>query len=199
MKPLRVVIRALMRLHLVSLTLLLALLGAGCSKTRYDGGETFLSPREINAAHQGKTVLVHMKSGLKPDDSQPCVAFNMAAGLVRSGYKVSILIDARANADFLANEPAESKWGKYKLPESEKQALAAELNVPADQMPSTYLDYLKWIAAQGASIYMNSTMNLLNGTATKLQTQPKVPSFIKLLTMPEMAKLVAESEKYIAY
>ncbi len=39
------------------------------------------------AAYQGKTFLVHMKSGLKPDDTQPCVAFNTAAGLVRSGYK----------------------------------------------------------------------------------------------------------------
>lgn len=178
---------------------MLSLLIAGCSRTKYERGEIFPPPQEINAAYQGKTVLVHMKSGLKPDDTQPCVAFNMAAGLVRSGYKVSILIDARANADFLADDPAKSKWGRYKLPESEKQALGAELNLAADQIPSTYFEYLKWIADQGANIYMNSTMNLLNGTATKLQTQPKVPSFIKLLTMPEMAKLVAESEKYIAY
>lgn len=77
--------------------------------------------------------------------------------------------------------------------------MGAELNVPADQMPSTYYDYLKWIADQGATIYMNSKMNLLNGTATKVKTQPKVPPFIKLLTFPEMAKLVAGSEKYIAY
>jgi len=42
-------------------------------------------------------------------------------------------------------------------------------------------------------------MNVLNKTATKLRTQPKVPPFIKPLTFPEMAKLVAESDKYIAY
>jgi hypothetical protein len=119
--------------------------------------------------------------------------------LVRSGYKVSILIDAGANADFLADDPAKSKWGKYKLPEPVKQALAAELNLPVDQLPSSYLDYLKWIAGQGARVYMNSTMNLLNGTATKVQTQQKAPPFIKLITIPEMAKLIAESEKYIAY
>lgn len=70
-----------------------------------------------------------MKSGLKPDDTQPCVAFNMAAGLVRSGYKVAILIDAGENADFLAEDPAKSKWGGYKLPDSMKQAMAAELNL----------------------------------------------------------------------
>ncbi|MBA3883442.1 MAG: hypothetical protein H0X73_12225 [Chthoniobacterales bacterium] len=88
------------------------------------------------------------------------------------------MIDARANADFLADNPATSKWGEYKLPESEKQALVAELNLSAEQIPSTYLEYLKWIGGQGANVYMNSTMNLLNGTATKLQTQPKVPPFI---------------------
>lgn len=92
-------------LNLLLLPLTLALLGAGCSRTKYDGGEAFAPPKEINAADQGKTVLLHMKSGLKPDDTQPCVAFNMAAALVRSGYKVSILIDARANADFIADDP----------------------------------------------------------------------------------------------
>ena len=80
-----------------------------------------------------------------------------------------------------------------------KQALGAELNIPAEQMPSTYLDYLKWITDQGAQVYMNATMNVLNKTATKLRTQPKVSPFIKPLTFPEMAKLVAESDKYIAY
>lgn len=181
------------------LPLLLALLSVGCSLQKYEGGETFPPPKEVNAAHQGKTILLHMKSGLKPDDTQPCVAFNMAAGLVRSGYKVSILIDARAAADFVAEDPSKSKWGGYKLPEAMKQALGAELNIPAEQMPSTYLDYLKWMSDQGAQVYMNATMNVLNKTATKLRTQPKVPPFIKPLTFPEMAKLVAESDKYIAY
>ncbi len=96
-------------LNLLLLPILLGFLVAGCSRTKYDGGETFLPPKEINAAYQGKTFLVHLKSGLKPDDTQPCVAFNMAAGLVRSGYKVSILIDASGNADFLADNPVKSK------------------------------------------------------------------------------------------
>lgn len=171
----------------------------GCSRLKYDGDETFAPPKEVNAAYQGKTVLLHMKSGLKPDDTQPCAAFNMAAALVRSGYKVSILIDARATADFLADNPANSKWGEYKLPEPMKEAVAAELNLSPDQLPSTYLEYLKWMADQGAGVYMNGTMNLLNGTATKIRTQPKVPSFIKIITFPEMAKLLSESERYIAY
>ncbi len=94
----------------------------------------------------------------------------MAAGLVRSGYKVSILIDASGNADSLTDNPAKSKWGGYKLPEFEKQALVAELNLSAEQIPSTYLDYLKWISDQDAKVYMNSTINLLKGSATKLQT-----------------------------
>lgn len=172
---------------------------AGCGAARYAGGEEFEDPREINASHQGKSVLVHMKSGLKPDDTQPCVAFNTAAGLVRSGYKVSILIDARANADFLGPTPAETKWGKYKIPETMARAVAAELKVPFEQFPKTYMDYLKWLSDQGASIYMNATMNILSGKASSVKEQPLVPSFIKLVTFPEMARLLAESDRYIAY
>ena len=165
----------------------------------YTGGEKFEDPRVVNAAHLGKSILVHMKSGLKPDDTQPCVAFNTALGLVRSGYKVSILIDARANADFMGHSPDKSKWGGYKLPAPMVRAVADELHIPLEEFPKTYMEYMKWLSDQGASVYMNATMNILSGEASTIRDQMGVPAFIKLLTFPEMAKLLAESDRYIAY
>ena len=43
---------------------------------------------------------------------------------------------------------------------------------------------------------MNATMNILSGKASTIRDQPDVPTFIKLLTFPEMAKLLAESDRY---
>ena len=186
------------RIGVLGLPLLAVALG-GCTKPEYSGGESFPDPKEVNAAHQGKTVLVHMKGGLKPDDAQPCVAFNVALGLVKSGYKVTILIDAGANVDFLGETPEKTNWGKYKIPPAVIDALAAELDMPKEKIPTNYMALLKYISDQGASIYMNGTMNILLGKAKKVTADELVPDYIKLATVPEMARLLAESDRYIAY
>ena len=171
-------------------TFLAATLLGGCAKPEYSGGESFPDPKEVNAAHQGKTVLVHMKGGLKPDDAQPCVAFNVALGLVKSGYKVTILIDAGANTDFLGETPEKTNWGKYQLPPAVIDALAAELDMPREKIPTNYMGLLKYISDEGASIYMNGTMNILLGKAKRVREGKLVPDYIKLASVPEMAAVL---------
>lgn len=180
--------------------LAVAVLIGGCSGMQYQGGESFDAPKEINSDHQGLSILVHMKSGLEPDDTQPCVAFNVAAGFLVSGYDVAILIDAGSNGDFLGDSGgASAKWSKYELPESMIDAVSAQLHIPVEEFPKTYMEYLEWMESRGVAVYMNGTMNLLLGKADQVKTSSKVPAFIKLISLPEMAKLVAESDRYIAY
>ena len=182
------------RLH--EFLILLGIAAVSCTPLSYSGGESFDDPKEVNAAHQGERVLVHMKSGLKPDDAQPCVAFNMVLGFVRSGYEVDVLIDAAATSDFLGDS---SKWAKYKLPIPMVQAVAAELGMRPDEFPETYMGYLEWLSEQGVEVHMNATMNILNGYASTIRNQTGVPEFMTLVTFPEMAALIADADVYMAY
>jgi hypothetical protein len=42
----------------------------------------------------GKRVLIHLKTGFKQDDNQPCVAFDMAFSALKQGAKVEMFFDA---------------------------------------------------------------------------------------------------------
>ena len=43
-----------------------------------------------------ETFLVHLKTGLKKDDAQICVAYNIVWAALEQGYKVKVLIDSDA-------------------------------------------------------------------------------------------------------
>ena len=43
-----------------------------------------------------ETFLVHLKTSLKKDDAQICVAYNMIWAALKKGYKVRVLVDADA-------------------------------------------------------------------------------------------------------
>jgi hypothetical protein len=43
-----------------------------------------------------ETFLLHLKTGLKKDDAQICVAYNVIWAGLEEGYKVKVLVDAGA-------------------------------------------------------------------------------------------------------
>ena len=47
----------------------------------------------------GKRVLVHLKTGFKQDDNEPCVAFDVALAALKQGAKVEMFFDAAAVVD----------------------------------------------------------------------------------------------------
>jgi hypothetical protein len=53
------------------------------------------SPRPLT----GKRVLIHLKTGFKQDDNQPCVAFDMALAALKQGARVEMFFDAAAVVD----------------------------------------------------------------------------------------------------
>jgi len=93
----------------------------------------------------GKRVLIHLKTGFKQDDNQPCVAFDAAFAALKQGAKVEMLFDAGAVVDLKIWQGKPTSLA-YEIPEKLKSLLAAEYNTPtAKDFPRTYQDFLHWL------------------------------------------------------
>jgi hypothetical protein len=55
-----------------------------------------LIPLIVNAAEEKETFLIHLKTSLKKDDAQICVAYNVMWAALEEGRKVQVLVDADA-------------------------------------------------------------------------------------------------------
>ena len=63
---------------------------------------SLLAPTALEAAPgplAGKRVFVHLKTGFKQDDNQPCVAFDVALAALKQAAKVEMFFDAGAVVD----------------------------------------------------------------------------------------------------
>ena len=50
----------------------------------------------VSSAGEKDTFLIHLKTSLKKDDAQICVAYNMMWAALDEGYDVKVLVDADA-------------------------------------------------------------------------------------------------------
>ena len=107
-----------------------------CSPLAYSGGEIFKDPKLVNAEHQGERVLIHMKSGLKPDDSQPCVVQHVRRF---RGQRLRSRCPDRRGWNGGLHRRREIQVGKYRLPAPMVKAVAAELNMDPGDFPETYM------------------------------------------------------------
>jgi hypothetical protein len=58
---------------------------------------TLLFVTQISYAEEVKeTYLIHLKTSLKKDDAQICVAYNIMWAALEEGFKVKVLVDADA-------------------------------------------------------------------------------------------------------
>lgn len=86
--------------------------------------------------------LVHLKTGLKKDDAQICVAYNVIWAAIEEGYKVKVLIDADAINTYKVGWSDKDNIEGYKIPENLRMALADQFKVRIDTVPKSYGEYL---------------------------------------------------------
>ncbi len=107
-------------------------------------------------AAESKTMLFHLKTSLKHDDAQICVAYNEIWAALAEGLDVKVLVDADAINTFKKGWRGKDDIEDYKIPQNLRQALAEQFTVnKLDEVPKTYGELLNLLHDKGAEFYVH--------------------------------------------
>jgi len=155
--------------------------------------EEFISPAEFAPELKGKKIVFHMKTGLEQDDSQICVGFNIVFAAIEADADVSILFDAGAILDLHDN------LASTRVPVRLQKVIASQMNLPLDQMPKNYKEYLALLHRRGAKVYGNTAMRIVTGDASQVKRKIAGYEFIEPVTYAKVAELLSEADSVIVY
>jgi hypothetical protein len=151
-------------------------------------------------SEETQTILFHLKTGLKHDDAQICVAYNEIWAALEEGLKVNVLIDADATNTFKIGWFGKDDIQEYKLPERLRKGLATQFEVPLEQVPETYGAYLEMLNQKGAQFYINSAFLVLAKIEEQMGTVENVSAkFFQPITLKNMLKLRTTADYYLVY
>jgi hypothetical protein len=147
-----------------------------------------------------ETFLIHLKTSLKKDDAQICVAYNIMWAAMEQGYNVKVLVDADAINTFKVGFRGKDDIEKYKIPENLRQALAKQFEVDLSAVPKTYGEYLLKLKNIGVQFYINTGFLVVSKIGTPDDPLKKISNkFFTPVTLKEMVKLRTEANYYMAY
>ena len=147
-----------------------------------------------------KSILFHLKTGLKHDDAQICVAYNMIWAALERGLDVKVLIDADAVNTFKVGWRGRDAIEDYPLPLRLRKSLSAQFGVPLEMVPGTYGQFLEMLHKKGARFYINTAFLVLAGIEKKMGAVENISAkFFRPVTIPEMMKLREEADLYMVY
>lgn len=158
--------------------------------------EAFQSPKQVAPSVKGKKVLFHIKTGLDQDDSQICVGFNIIFAAIEAGGDVTILFDSGATLDLTEKRHNLLSTG---VPLRLKKVIAAQMNLPLDEMPSNYGEYLALLNKKGAKVYANTAMNVVTGYSDKVLKKYKNYSYIEPVTYAGIVEHISKADVVISY
>jgi hypothetical protein len=160
-----------------------------------------LSTPAISMADAGNEVfLVHLKTSLKKDDAQICVAYNIMWAALEAGKTVKVLIDADAINTFKVGWKGKDDIEGYKIPENLRRALSDQFKVGLENIPGTYGDFLVMLKDKGVQFYINAGFLIVSKIGTPDDLLGKVSAkFFKPVTLKEMVQLRTEATYYMAY
>jgi len=154
------------------------------------------------AQAEAAQVLIHMKTSLAEDDAQICAVPNVAWAMTNAGHQVKILVDASAvtsvtkglgwfNSLFQSDSTA---LDRAALPERERQSLSMQMQVPLEEVPHNYGEYLHFLKTRGVEIYGNQTMMLLYNIDPS-----QVDSAVSPILLKDMVELFASADQIVVY
>lgn len=154
----------------------------------------------FGSAQDQESILIHLKTGLKRDDAQICVAYNMIWTALDKGLKVDVLIDADAVNTFKTGWRGKNAIEDYPLPERLRKSLAKQFDEPLENIPNNYGLFIVTLKERGANFYINTAFLVLAKIEEQMGTVENVsPKFLKPVTLEEMLKLRTEADYYMAY
>lgn len=147
-----------------------------------------------------ETFLVHLKTSLKRDDAQICVAYNIIWAALEEGKRVQVLVDADAVNTYKVGWRGKDDIEDYKIPEVLRQALSNQFAVPVESVPRTYGEFLLMLKNKGVEFYINKGFLMVSKIGTPEDPLKKISAkFFKPVTLREMVRLRTDAEYYIAY
>jgi hypothetical protein len=152
-------------------------------------------------AEEGQEVfLIHLKTSLKKDDAQICVAYNIMWAALEEGKKVKVLVDADAINTYKMGWGGKDDIEGYKIPENLREALATQFGVEQENVPKTYGEFLTKLKGQGVEFYINTGFLIVSKIGTPDKPLDKISAkFFIPVTLKEMVKLRTEATYYMAY
>jgi hypothetical protein len=159
-----------------------------------------ITPYISLAVEVGDTFLVHLKTSLKKDDTQICVAYNVIWAALSEGKHVMVLVDADAVNTFEVGWRGKDDIEGYKLPENLRKELSTQFGVSLETVPKTYGEYLIMLKDKGAEFYINRGMLIVSKIGTPEDPLKNISAkFFKPVTLKEMTEMMGESKKYVVY
>lgn len=155
----------------------------------------------ISLADENQEVfLVHLKTSLKRDDAQICVAYNMMWAALEEGFKVKVLVDADAINTYKLGWRGKDDIEGYKIPENMRQALSKQFSISLESVPKTYGDFLLMLKDRGVDFYINTGFLIVSKIGTPENPLKKVSAkFFKPITLKDMVRLRQEAKYYMVY
>lgn len=151
-------------------------------------------------ASEKVTYLIHLKTSLKKDDAQICVAYNVMWAAIEEGFRVKVLVDADAINTYKVGWGGKDDIEGYKIPEHLRKALATQFDVALNAVPKTYGDFLSMLKDKGVEFYINTGFLIVSKIGTPEEPLNKVSAkFFKPITLKEMVRMRADAKYYMAY
>lgn len=159
-----------------------------------------LIPLIVYAAEEKETFLFHLKTSLKKDDAQICVAYNVMWAALEEGFNVKVLVDADAINTFKVGWGGKDDIEEYKIPENLRQALSKQFNVTLESVPGTYGGFLLMLKDRGIKYYINTGFLIVSKIGTPGEPLKKISNkFFTPVTLKEIIQLRKEAKYYMAY
>ncbi len=159
-----------------------------------------LIPLSLLAGDEKETYLIHLKTSLKKDDAQICVAYNVIWAALEEGFRVKVLVDADAINTYKIGWNGKDDIEGYKIPEHLRKALAAQFDVAINAVPKTYGDFLIMLKDKGAELYINTGFLIVSKIGTPEEPLKKVSAkYFRPVTLREMVRMRANAKYYMAY
>ena len=151
-------------------------------------------------AAETPTILFHLKTGLKHDDAQICVAYNEIWAALEEGLRVQVLVDADAVNTYAIGFFGKDDIEGFKLPERLRKVLSTQFGVPLEEVPVNYGEFLKMLHDKGAEFYINSAFLVLAKIEDRLGTVENISAkFFRPVTLQEMLRLRIQADYYMVY
>ncbi|MBX3332115.1 MAG: hypothetical protein KF722_17045 [Nitrospira sp.] len=147
-----------------------------------------------------KVMLIHLKTSLKHDDAQICVAYNAIWAALEQGLKVNVVVDADGVNTYKIGWFGKDSIQDYKLPERMREVLAKQLNFPLEKVPQVYGEYLEMLRSKGATFFINQEMLVTAGLGSLDAPLEKISvKWFNPVTMSELISLRTSADYYMAY
>lgn len=149
----------------------------------------FVTASGATAETRKEVFFVHLKTSLKKDDAQICVAYNIVWAALEEGYKVKVLVDADAINTYKVGWGGTDDIEEYEIPENLRKAVSKQFGVNIDSVPKTYGEYLTMLKDRGVEFYVNSAFLIVSKIGNPKNLLDKVSAkFFKPVTLKEMVK-----------